>query len=623
MKSNIKDRSENGLFRRLCEKSLILSCLAIISSRLISYLKGGLFSRILGGGAASDKALKNSTVSKAVNSIGKSRAEEACKNDSKRPRGYGVFNLFVRPVKLFFASQVEKSRLATLYKALVQGMSYTAVKSYGAFLMTFGIYLIMVYFLKIYALNVENPSQSTLLIGIAMLLIASPLLFSKQPLRLMLKNSALLGGIFEGASELKYDENIKTHFYGGTAVICGSACGVMSFFFGEITVLVLLGTVLSALLVLYSPETGLFAAAAIFPFAHDNLLLSVVLTTLLSYLIKVARGKRSMSFGVAEVFVAILNVGFFFSVIKGGGKNAAVAFCMTSIYIVASNLLTTVSLMRKCVSALSLGFGIVCTYYAGALLTGVLEGGSLGTVALTNYSVFDSAELLSTYVLIVIPAVFFKLRTQSSISKLLCAVLSVAYILFAVLNGHTVLAFLTAAAITVYFAVSEKRVLEPILMYLGVPVGVLYFTNTSISLFSTGFTDTFNAWLRAVNIAAERPLFGYGMSSKSMSLIMADDCKSMYLQATVQSGLCGAWLFTVAVFFAVQRVYSKTSHSEGEAQKLSAAVGASSVMVLLLAFANSIWNDCGFSFIFWLCLGCASACYKIRVKDERRINYEY
>ncbi len=619
MTSDIKETSEKSLFRRLCEKSLILSCLAIISSRLLSYLKGGIFSRILGGGKVSDDALRRSTVSRKINTLGKRYADSA---SGERPRGYGVQNLLFRPLKLFFASQLEKSRVANGYKALVRKMSYTAVKSYGAYLTVFGIYLLMVYYLKLYAFNVENPSPSTPLIGVAMMLISVPLLFSKQPLLLAVKNSALLGGIFEGASELKYDENEPTRFGGGTAIIFGSVCGVLSFFFGEVAVLKLLGTVLALLFILYSPEIGLFATAMVFPFSGEVLLLSIVWTTLLAFLIKVARGKRSMSFGAAEVFAAILGVGFFFSVLKGGGRNASVAFCMTSVYLLASNLLSTPALLRKCLAALSLGFGVVCVYYAGGLVSGVLDGGRLGEVALSNFSVFDSADGLSTFVMLVIPAVFYKLRTQSGISKLLCSLLAIAYILFATLNGHTVLAFLTAAALTVYFAVCEHRVLEPILMYLGVPVGVLYFTNTSISLFSTGFRDTFTAWVDAVSTAAQRPIFGFGMSEGSLSLAMHADSKSMYFQSLVQSGICGAALFTLAVFFAVQRIYSKMTHTAGEVEKLTAAVGAMSVMALLLAFANSIWTSTALCYMFWLSLGCASACFKIRVKDEGRMNYE-
>ncbi len=599
MISENKDKSENGLFKRLCDKSLILSCLAIISSRLISYLKAGVFSLFFSRADATDAALEGGLVARTL---------------KKAKPG----NIIFRPIKKFFSTQVEGSRLVALYRKQLKRLAYASSGSVGALFMTFGIYLLMVYLLRYYAFNVENPSASTPIIGAAMCLVSLPLLFSNKPLVLLLKTSSLLAEIVESGGEIKYDPNIKPKNGYGIAIILGSVLGISSFFFGEIKILVLLFTVIAGLWILYSPETGLFITAAVFPFVPKWLLSAIVSVTLVSYAFKLLRGKRNLHLGVPEIFVFMLGVCFFCSALKGGGENAWLAFCMTAVYLMFSNLIVTPVLLRRCVSALSLGLGLVCLDYTGKLVQGVLDGETFAAVAINNTSVFQSSSAFSSYLLVLLPFVFCKIQLRSNTGRVICYILAQLCIMHAVLNGHTFLAVLTAASLTLFVSVNERRFLEPIILYFGVPVALLYFTNASVAGEALGTRELVSSWLNALSVGSERFLVGCGMSQKSLSLVMNGDSKSMYLQSFIQGGLCQVFLLLMAVFFSAQRLYTSLGSTGTDNRRITAAVGSACVSAIVLSLGNNMWADSSLGLLFWCCLGIGSACYKIRKETEGR-----
>lgn len=600
-----KDKNEKSLFRRLCDKSLILSCLAILSSRLISYLKESVFSFLFSHADETERAFENGQVYKF----------------SKKLK---FRNRISRPVKHFFATQVERSHIVAFYRRRLWRLGYTSVGNVGALFMTFGVYLLMVYFLRLYAFNVENPSASTALAGGAMILISLPLLFSSKPILLMLKESALLSGLFESGGEIKYDPKEKTRNSFGLAILFGSVLGVSSFFFGETKILILLFATIAVLWLLYSPETGLFATAALFPMVQQWLLTTIVTTTLISYFIKVMRGKRNFHLGVPEAFVSILGLCFFFCFLKGGGERAWFALCMVSVYIMFSNLIITPALLLRCISALSLGIGIVCVTYTGGLVQGVLDGNSVAAVAKSITGVFTSSAAFSSYLVVMLPFVLCKVKSHSAAGRVVCYVLAQLCIMYAVLNGHIFLAILIAASLTLFFSVTERRLLEPIILYFGVPVMLLYFTNTAITLETFGTKEVISSWVKSASVGAQHFFFGAGMSEESIALAGVGDTRSMYLQTFTEGGICQALLLVFAVLFSCQRLYTHLGKTGDDNRRIAAALGAASVSAVVLSFGNNLWADSGACFLFWCCLGITSACYKTRMSTEgRMLDEEY
>lgn len=595
---------KKGFINRLFKESLILSCLGIISSRLISFFKASVFSYIFTGGEASDIALANS-------GIGKAAAKHKLKTRVSRT------------VKTKFALSVENSVISKKYKEILRRAVYTPVSTFGAFFATLGIYFCLVYFVKLYGFSAEQAENIGVLLTGGVIIAASlPLLLCRKPLVKALSESVFIRNMLSGLIDLDSYQGEKQHGAVGTALIIGSVLGVLSFFCGEAKILVLVVAVVYLLLVLHSPEIGLLSSVAVFPFCGKGLLSALVTVALVSYVFKVLRGKRNLRLNTANIFVLLLGLCFLFELFGGGGGNAWFAMCAAALYLLAANLLNTQSLLNKCCNVLTVGLGVTITVYVAQVFVAALGGAGWSGALISSCSVFSTGKQLSCYLLLILPFVFCKSLGSSFFSKIYSYLLAIACIIYSVLNGYTVYAILAAGAASLFLAVRGRRIFRPFALCFGVPVGGLYFAAVPISFGDMGFYGTLSGWISAFKAGASNFVTGTGMSAQSVALAFTGDSHSMYLQTFVECGAAGFILLVLAVCFALQRVYANLSEVGSANRNVTAAAGASALVGLLIGLGTNLWADKDTCFIFWLCLGLACAAFEIRKEKRRGIDDE-
>ncbi|MBO4212519.1 MAG: hypothetical protein J5894_00215 [Clostridia bacterium] len=125
-----------------------------------------------------------------------------------------------------------------------------------------------------------------------------------------------------GISETKFDSsNVKRGNAYNFAVLLGVALGVLSLFVDPFIIFVAPLIAATVALVLYSPEAGVVITFIGLPFAtmfgNDRILLWSIALFSVSYLAKLARGKRIMRFDITDLFVML----FAFAVVCGGIKS--------------------------------------------------------------------------------------------------------------------------------------------------------------------------------------------------------------------------------------------------------------------------------------------------------------
>ncbi len=601
-KGNVR---KQGFINRLFKESLILSCLGIISSRLISFFKQSVLSYIFSGCEQSDKALEKSGISRVL-------------------KKHKVKNRFVRTVKTKFALSIENSYITQKYRKLINRAIYTPVSTYGAFFATLGIYICLVYFVRHYGFGEESVGDiESLITGGVIILASIPLLLCRKALIMVLFQSVFVRNMLSDVIKLEVYDGERQHGAAGTALIIGSVLGVLSFFCGEVKILMLIAAVVYLLVVLHSPEMGLMSVIAAFPFCGRGLLCTAITVTLISYIIKVLRGKRNLRLNTASLFVLLLGLCFMFESFVAGGGNAWFAFCMTALYLLAANLISTGSLLIKCANSLTTGLGISIAVYAVQVFVAALNGTGWLDALVNSHSVFDSSIQFSFYLLLIMPFVFCKSDRTVTVSVVANYLLVVACIIYSVMNGNTVCAILAAVAATLFLAVQGRRVFRPFALCFGVPVGVLYFASVPISVGGMGFYTTLSGWLGAFKAGLSNLLLGAGMTSQSSALGFGGDSHSMYLQTFVECGALGLLLLVLAIAFAFQRVYAKLTAVGTANRNLTAAAGASCVVGLLIAMGTNLWVNADICFIFWLCLGLAGAAYEIRKEKRRGTDDEY
>ena len=592
-----------GLLSRLVRESLILSCLEAISSRLISFFKNGLFSYILTGGGASDAALHSG-------GFGSTADENRLK---------ARFN---RSVKQKVALSFENSFIVGRYRDAVRRAVCTPVSTYGMFTATLGIYICLVYFVKLYGFTAADTQNiSSLITGLIVIAASVPLLLCRKSLARALSESAFFGAAFSGLVELDAYGDEKGRGAAGMALIAGSVLGVLSFFSGEIRILAFVAAVVFLLLVAYSPECGLLTAALVFPFCPAGALCAVICASLFSYVVKVLRGKRNFRLNTAGIFMLILCLCFLFET-AGGGRNALFAFCMAALYLLTANLLTTQALLSKAANVLTIGLGAAVAVYAMQVFMAAFSGGDWYTALVSSFSVFGSGKRFAAYVLLCAPFVFCKAQGGGFIAKLYGYLVVVACIIYSVLYGSVAYAILAALAASLYLAVAGRRLFRPFLLCFAVPVGGLYFAAVPISFGDMGFYNTLSCWIDAFKAGGANWLFGCGMSDASTALAFGGDSRSLYLQIFVQCGAAGFLLLAAALCFALQRLYVRLDGVGSENRSITAAAGASSVTGLIMGMGINLWADKDLSFIFWFGLGIAAAAYEVRKERRRGVNDE-
>lgn len=575
-----------------------MSCLGALSSRLISFFKESIFSYIFTGAEKSDKALTDSALCTVA-------AEHGVK-----PRA-------VRSFKRGFAASIENSAIAAVYRRAVRRIVYTPVSTFGTFSATLGVYICLVYFVKLYGFGGENAGGLTsLIIGAVTVALSIPLLLCRKPLAAALNGSLFIRGMFAGLIELgEYNEE-KRRGAVGTALIVGSALGVLTFFCGETAILLMLLALVYVLLVFYSPELGLISAVAAFPFCGRRLLCALITAAFISYILKVLRGKRNLRLCCSNIFVVLLGICFAFET-SGGGENAWFSMSMAALYVLAANLLNTRKLLNKCANVLTVGLGVAMAVYVAQVFIASLNGASWRYALISSCSVFASGRQFSYYTLMLLPFIFCKAGGSSAFSKLYGYVFSAAIIVYSVMNGYTVCAVLAAVAATLFLAVRGRQMFRPFAICFGVPIGALYFAAVPISFGNMGFYDTLSGWLAALKAGGASFFTGAGMSAQSVELVLSGDSHSMYLQTFAECGAVGLILLLLAVCFALQRCYCALSKVGTENRNLAAAAGAVCMVGLLISLCTNLWADTNICFIFWLCLGLSGAAYEIR-KEERR-----
>lgn len=588
---------KKGLIKRLAQESLILSRLGKFSSRLIYFLKVSMLSFLLTGCQSADNALETGIAGSYVK--------------EKKLTGR-----IIKPLKRIFSTSVEESFLGGIYRKVLSRAIYTPTRTYGAFFLTFGIYIALVYYVKQYALYLE-ASRSSLEIAMAIIVASIPLLLSGKPLVRLLGDSVFLDGTFSGCIDFSYYDGEKQPAAVGTAIILGSVLGALTLFSGEVRMLLFIFAVLFALVVFHSPEMGLVAVALVFPFAGSSIVSALTLASFISYLLKVLRGKRNFHPGASGTFVGILGFMFFFNWLNGGGEKALFALCMCMVYILAANLLTTPRLLRKCVSAFVTGFGICALVAAVQIFNSAWVGDSWVDAVKASLSVFEDSGTFAGYIILVLPFVFCKANRGRFASKAFCYLLFVGYIAYAVYLGHTFFAVLAAIGVTMHLAISARRIFRPLILCLGIPIAGLYFANVSITYSGMGLYGIMEGWTAAVSAATPHAVLGVGMSEASVGLAFSGDSNSMFLQIFIECGFMGMFLLILGIVFAMQRLYASLSKVGTGNRVITAAAGASALSALVLGCGINLWAHTELCVAFWLCLGLSSAAYRLRMEQRR------
>lgn len=481
---------------------------------------------------------------------------DASTKNSISKRLYGIGTVITR--------LYDRSITASVAKAVRHRFLTLSTRAIGVFLITFGLYASLV--AAILRFFTDLPSDSFALFGgIVCAVCAVPLLFSAGNVSTILSESSV-GSLICKLLSVNRDHLKKTDFSGqlSIAFIAGVVFGGATLMFPFASILYAMAIALMVGIILCSPEAGVtFMAISLF-FADIRFQYIIIGATVISYLFKLIRGKRTVSLCKTDVFLAIFALATLGAILitrTDTATDGAFSNLFLIIpYLMAVFLLRDARKIIKLLFAVTVSAGALCAVFVlGFALASLIPADAVGDReylirAVSSMYAFESgfAPLAVTSLIPVCTSFIIKPKNEGKrISLILCLAAMVSYLLIS-----EELAFVIAAvAVTaVLLLITGSRwIYLSVATALTVTVSMFFAGSFGDRLYNYIYRHLYEAYHRAEtlysftdrqSISTEQLLCGNGFSDCAVG-------SSFYHSLISKLGLAGTIVFGVFLIFVI------------------------------------------------------------------------
>ena len=623
-------------------KSLIIYYLETFTTFFYQKLASGFFGGLTSTCLDENKLLSSSFLASQVNSSSK-------------------VGSLIRKIRFLVAEQFEESRILFLWRRLILFLVGSKLRLYGSFLMTFGIYTGLIYFIKPFIETSAEADLVYLVWGGALSLTALPMLFTSKTLSQALNSSTfghfIVSDAF-GIPDEKLTVPVAKHGDSySTAIFVGLVFGSVSYFFSPIYVLAAIGVFVLIALIMTSPEIGVVSVLAFLPmFSTEKgrkALVLMVLLYSLSFFIKLLRGKRVIRFGFSDLLLLIFS---FFLLLSGvfnlWNADPTLTFRMISIIIgciVAGNLMSTKQWQRRCAMALVYsGFctSLVTMWQRSASSVNKAFGLNIDTSSLESSVLFANREYLAAFLLICLIMTITIVYTGEGIKHRFNVAAMTSSMIIALFLTSSVAAFIgfASALVVFYMIMSRKTItvgafavvtLPSVLLVLNGAIlnGALSFlnltpavTNSTLKIFKGSFDlsrASYFLGLGAGGFEEIYPVYAYAGFENSQS------AGAFWLTLLCDTGILGLLLVIVVLLLLFKNAFALLKQNIGKDKK---AFIAGAISALFGFLVQSLFCDFSsrtnllYLFFAAICIVFASirtTCEEIEKLNTEKVNTEY
>ena len=620
--------------------SSILNSLNKLSSWIAKKAKNGLLGKIFGNYTKANENMNTGLVSSLA---------------GKNSKLSGV----IKKLRLIIADQFEKSKIIKFLSHITRFFLACKLRLYAAFLLVFGFYTGLVYFLKRFVMLQPDVSMSLLAFASVAVIISIPLLFTNKNLAEALRTSRsgyfIVNDAF-GIPDEKLD--IATTKHGrmyNLAIFMGVVAGTLTYFVDPVYILALLVILAVIALIVTFPEIGVITVISMLPLLSvkkfELLLMSAVALYVFGYFIKLIRGKRVISFEIID-----LSVVFFVLIILANGSpmgssselakmiglllGAFVAGKLVRIKIWQSRCLIAVILSGTVMSMMIVWQKIVeiaGDFFGRSLL--IFEKGTLPffngnmsiislflTVCLIlNFVILYSAKRKKQKIIIALNciALLSSLVLLGSMFCIICGILAL-LVFFFIMSYNTLSVVLIGSTVTAACALIIPQNIK------GQIASFIFKDNVS------SFASMLKVWDGSIELLKASLFAGVGVGGfKELYPTYAisgaesvSDCGSLWIRTICELGIPGVLILVLILFLFIQNCCEYLRKPLGISSKASIAAGMSSVLFLVaMSFTCDIFSNSCMYYIFWLlisviCAGIISDRAEIEKNTGYTVNTE-
>ena len=572
----------------------------------------------------------------------------------------GRVRRFLRHIRGYFAESIENSYFVNGIKRRILYLIDLPVKSYGRFLLSFGIYTLLFYFINLLlpAIGVANEGRLNFCIAICVLSI--PLIFSDKTLVRAVYQSKMTKFIFSdifGYREELFEakENSNPHYFSGQSMFLGLVLGVLTLFINPTIIIGIIGIFALCAFVFTMPEIGILISFVFLPFFPllrypTVFLVFIILTTLTSYIVKVIRGKRIIRMEIIDLAVVFFMLTLYLSgQISVGGMDsylsALVASCLLLGYFLIVNLIRTEKWVYRCVycivfsGTLTAVIGIL-QYALGYAVNDWLDISLFADIYGRATATFDNPNYLAAYLAAVFPFALYLFNKVSGKLRLLSAFSCVSIVLCVVFTWSRAAWLAIIICFVLYLVIITRKSLKYILgavaltplFSLFVPSSVV---NRFLSIGNIADSSTLYrlyTWNGCINMIRDYLWGGIGYGQTAFETIYplyafagietAVHSHNLYLQIIISMGIGGLVMFAAVMFFFAQNSLSYIKAPFNRSTSLITSASLVSVLaMLIIGVFDFVWYNNAVYFMFWSVLALGVACTRIGKRESSRDEY--
>ncbi|MBQ7387286.1 MAG: hypothetical protein IJW03_03870 [Clostridia bacterium] len=548
------------------------------------------------------------------------------------------FSGTVTPVMLHFS----KRGILKFFSTLSKRIQYMSTKALGASFLAFGIVTIILSFLADYGSATGEAATISFIIGVALALLAIPLLLSDEIFAYIFQNVRALDKFlfdFLCINRVPKSEGTKSVPIAVMAVL-GALLGFLGYFLPVWWVLFIVLVAVFVYIAFGSPEFAFFSTFFVAPYVSHIpygqwILVALVALSSLSFVRKVLSGKRVFSFEQYDalvLFIIALTVtsGVF---AKGeGGFTAAVLMAAFMLgYFLSSNLITNRRLADCMIIAVFLSSVApsVIAYYE--FITAAVQDSAEALLAVGVSSVFTSTETFAVFLLISIAFAMALIAQSSGFLKLLCITVMIFDIGALVMCSEPFALFALALGIVLYVVLGFRKTWTGGVTF--ALAAVPYLAVMLIALINPAFLsigELVSVWGASLGAFVYNIVIGIGVNPESFSAVISDvGGASSASNIFIETGLdIGIFALAAFILLLVIRTRHRTIYhgyiKHSEISMISPVIAVATFSIVAFGTAADVFSDSSSYYLFWCVFGAGSATLRVAKKayDDRVLYFE-
>ena len=560
----------------------------------------------------------------------------------------------VKKWKRFVAQTYESSVFLNQIRGTSNIILTARVNNFGLFFFSYGLFLVMIQLIKKYAVHMETSVPHALYIGLICVVVGFFMMFSNKNVANAICGSRLIYVfLFEflaldvvniaKAARLEVRKGFNIPF------LLGVALGLISVFIDPLFIIRAIGMLALLSLVLSSPESGIIVTFLALPFMSTMHLAAWLCLIFISYFLKLLCGRRVFRLHMVDFSVlAFMFFIFFGGVLTIDASSFAkmlLMICFMLSYFVIKNIISSPSLVRRCLMALVFSSAVVAAYgiyqnYFGELSTIWQDTSVFAEIRGRVVSVFENPNVLGEYLILLFPLTLAMMATAKKANErfafFVCAALNCVCLIFTWSRG----AWIGFALATVLFlCVSSKYFFTAGLLSIPV-IGtfVVFKVDSSIIRRITSFGDSSTSyrlgiWEGTLRMLEDVGFFGIGIGEGAFTKLYpvyalagietAPHSHNLYLQIAVETGYISLLAFFVFVLIFTQCSFGFCKRAMKRDNKLICIGIFCGVLAFLIqGMTDYVWYNNRIFLLFWMIVGLGIAhIYTSKGTDEESLDY--